>query len=189
MRSFALLLLACGPLLAAEPGTRSQVELHDSFSSFSGNASLNQAAGDGHQQTNVRMISIGDQPTTSVRVEQVRGAIALPQGLDSAARIQGPAFSQASGISGINQSAGIGNQNINAFRMAVGVIPESLDDSVLSQSTAITSATLGGATVDGERIVEISDQAFSGSRGVVQLNQSAGVGNRTTNSLSIRVAD
>ena len=190
MRSFALLLLlACGPLLAAEPGARSQVELNDSFKHFSGNASLNQAAGDGHQQTNVRMISIGDQPATSLRVEQVRGAIALPEGLDAAARIQGAAFSQASGISGINQSAGIGNQNINAFRMAVGVIPESLDDAVLSQSTAITSATLGGATVDGERIVEISDQAFSGSRGVVQLNQSAGVGNRTTNSLSIRVAD
>ncbi|PPA00574.1 adhesin, partial [Pseudomonas sp. MWU12-2312b] len=34
-----------------------------------------------------------------------------------------------------------------------------------------------------------SDQAFTGSRGVIQLNQSAGVGNRMANTFSVRVAD
>lgn len=80
-----------------------------------------------------------------MRIEQNRAGITLPEGFDAAARIQEPTFSQATGIIGVNQSAGIGNQNINAFRIAVGVIPESLDDAVLSQSTALISATLGDA--------------------------------------------
>ncbi|KAA0961708.1 hypothetical protein FQ185_24985 [Pseudomonas sp. ANT_H12B] len=41
----------------------------------------------------------------------------------------------------------------------------------------------------GYRQVATSDQAFTGSRGVIQLNQSAGVGNRMANTLSVRVTD
>jgi len=44
-------------------------------------------------------------------------------------------------------------------------------------------------TQNGSRQVVTSDQAFTGSRGVIQVNQSAGVGNRMANTLSIRVAD
>jgi hypothetical protein len=190
MRALALLsLLLCDALLAAEPRTQSQADLSDSFQGFSGNASLNQAAGDGHQQANVRVVTMGDQPAAPLRIEQRQGALVAPAGLDASARIQGQSFSQANGISGVNQSAGIGNQNINAFHMVVGTVPESLEDAVLSQSTATSAVPAGGTPADGKRVVETSDQAFAGSRGVVQLNQSAGVGNRTANSLSIRVVD
>jgi hypothetical protein len=41
----------------------------------------------------------------------------------------------------------------------------------------------------GNRQVATSDQAFTGSRGVIQLNQSSGVGNRMANTLSVRVTD
>jgi hypothetical protein len=39
----------------------------------------------------------------------------------------------------------------------------------------------------GSRQVVTSDQAFTGSRGVVQVNQSAGVGNQVANTLNVRL--
>jgi len=44
-------------------------------------------------------------------------------------------------------------------------------------------------TPKGSRQVVTGDQAFTGSRGVIQVNQSAGVGNQIANTLSIRVAN
>jgi len=42
-------------------------------------------------------------------------------------------------------------------------------------------------TPTGSRQVVTSDQAFTGSRGVIQMNQSAGVGNRVANTLGITI--
>ncbi|WP_256658101.1 adhesin [Pseudomonas sp. D(2018)] len=173
-----------------QPLVQTDAHLQDSFSGVSGNASVNQAAGAQHQQANVRIVGVGQSSGSSIRVEQLRSAQpAAATGVDAHARIAGSAFAESSGISGLNQSAGFANQNINALRVTVGAAPESLDDTVLSQSTAPTAALAIASPASGERVVETSDQAFAGSRGVVQLNQSAGVGNRTANSLSIRVVD
>jgi hypothetical protein len=68
--------------------------------------------------------------------------------------------------------------------------PEGLDDSALAQQSVAPSTTSG--TVEpqsSERFVAIDEGAFGSSRGVVQLNQSAGVGNRSINNLAIRVAE
>ncbi len=43
------------------------------------------------------------------------------------------------------------------------------------------------SSTTGSRQVVTSDQAFTGSRGVVQVNQSAGVGNRMANTLGITI--
>ena len=90
----------------------------------------------------------------------------------------------------MNQSAGASNQQANALRISVSAQPQSIDDSVLlQQNVALINSSDSTAQTPGHRQVSTSDQAFTGSRGVVQLNQSAGVGNRTANTLSIRVAD
>lgn len=69
-------------------------------------------------------------------------------------------------------------------------MPESLDDSGLAMSAAPSSLNSGAvAPQSGQRQVSIDDQAFADSRGVVQLNQSAGVGNRMVNNLGIRIMD
>ncbi|WP_304640838.1 adhesin [Pseudomonas sp.] len=187
---FLSVLVGFAPLLSAEPGPRDRAELIDSFHGVSGNTAVNQAAGNGHQQANVRMITLGTRSGASLTIEQSPGALGtLPENLDASALIQGQSFVQSSGVTGINQTAGIANQSLNVFRMALGSAPESVTDSVLSQSTSAATPAASFGVAEGERIVDISDTAFVGSRGVVQLNQSAGVGNRTTNSLSIRVAD
>lgn len=172
------------PSLAEQENT---VLIRNSGQGYSGNIMLNQAAGVEQQQVNTRAISAGE--AAPVQILQQRGAITLPENLNARVRIEGSAFSQGNGVLGVNQSAGIGNQQINAFRMAVGAAPESLDDSSLAQNAAPLSRNSGAALPNnGERLVELDDRAFVGSRGAVQLNQSAGVGNRTVNHLGIRIA-
>ncbi|CAD5110390.1 adhesin [Zestomonas carbonaria] len=157
---------------------------------YQGVMSVNQAAGDMHQQVNGRALAIGDQAGATLGYGQSRSA-ELPAGtLDATASIQGNAFSRGAGLLGVNQSAGAGNQQINAFRTSLSTRGESLDDSVLAQqSVALPKSSGPAGTETGRRLVDTDDRAFAGSSGVVQLNQSAGVGNRMVNTFSIRVAD
>lgn len=186
--ALTLLLLVPTIVVADE---KAKADINDSGAGYNGVVMLNQAAGSGQQQTNVRVISIGNVPTARINVSQDRGALPSNAGqIDASANIQGNSFSHGGGVLGINQSAGIGNQHINAFRIEIGSMPEGLDDSLLAQSAAPLSANSGAVVPQsGNRQVEVDDQAFSGSTGVVQLNQSAGVGNRTVNNLGIRIMD
>lgn len=167
----------------------SRAVIDASGASYQGNLMLNQAAGDTHQQVNARAIAPGVMP--EIRVEQHReglAAEAIPPAMH--AGITGNAFTGGSGVLGINQSAGAANQQINGFRVGAGVRPESLDDSMLAQSAALASLNSAAEPREaGERRVEIDDQAFTDSRGVVQLNQAAGVGNRMVNNLGIRILE
>lgn len=110
------------------------------------------------------------------------------QPIAASASISGAAL-RGSGILGVNQGAGLGNQQINAFRLSLSNGPESLDDSVLAQSVALTKVSGSATPVPGGRSVSTDDRAFAGSSGVVQVNQSAGVGNQSMNTLSVRVME
>lgn len=167
---------------------RMTANIDGSGQGFQGNLMINQSAGDQQQQANARAISIGDHASTRIAVRQTNDRIAHGA-IDAQARIGGGAFNQGNGVLGVNQSAGIANQQINAFRLELNALPESLDDSALAQSAAPATNSGVGVPQGGERVVEMDDQAFAGSRGVVQLNQSAGVGNRSANNLSIRVLE
>ncbi|MDI1303042.1 MAG: adhesin [bacterium] len=180
-------------LLLMSAATRGDVldkaDIDSGASGYNGILMLNQAAGQGQQQINVRAVSLGDTADGSIRVEQIRDAITSDMLLmDARAQIRGASFSNGNGVLGVNQGAGIGNQQINAFHIELGLIPESMDDSSLAQSAALPSTNSGAVgPQSGNRQVSIDDQAFADSRGVVQLNQSAGVGNRTVNNLGIRI--
>jgi hypothetical protein len=76
---------------------------------------------------------------------------------------------------------------INAVRISVSAGPQSIDDSVMSQQNVVLATDSGFSSNTGSRQVVTSDQAFTDSRGVVQLNQSAGVGNRVANTLNLRL--
>ena len=150
---------------------------------------LNQAAGDAQQQANARAIAIGKQASAQTSVIQSNDQTSNPADVNASASIAGSSFAGSQGVVGINQGAGSGNQQINALRIASG-LPQGLDDSALAQQS-VTPASLSGAAEpqSGGRVVSVDDAAFGNSRGVVQLNQSAGVGNRSINSLGIRVTE
>jgi hypothetical protein len=184
------MLCACASALAdSNSPVVDQAVIDGSGQNYQGNFSLNQAAGDQQQQVNGRAIAIGTEAQATGQYRQHLNTRADPA-RDARSVIEGNAFSYGNGILGINQSSGANNQQINAVRLSISVQPQSIDDSVLSQQN-VTLLQSSGATEHppGSRQVATSDQAFTGSRGVVQLNQSAGVGNQSVNALSVRVSN
>ncbi|MBB1612376.1 adhesin [Pseudomonas protegens] len=183
-------LLACTSAMA---DNASQVQdtatLVNSGSSYNGNLNINQAAGDQQQQTNVRAIAIGTNAKASTSVTQ-KLTTPADRSVNASSTIGGNSFSNGSGALGVNQSSGANNQMVNALRISISANPQSIDDSALSQQNVALLPSSGASDAQqGSRQVVTSDQAFTGSRGVIQVNQSAGVGNRMANTLSIRVAD
>lgn len=192
MRHFPLLIALTVPALAL--ADQAQVNNHASIDNsgmtYQGVLSVNQAAGSQQQQINGRALALGadTNATTKFRQYQELGGIDTP--MNARADIAGSSFSNGSGVLGVNQSAGAGTQQINSFRVSISSAAQSVDDSILAQQNVVLSQNSGAAEASpGERVVAIDRQAFAGSSGVVQLNQSAGVGNRMANSVSIRVMD
>ena len=185
-----LAMFACTTVMA-DSGVSAvdNANIQNSGSQYKGNFNVNQAAGDQQQQTNVRAIAIGTEAGATTSINQ---KITTPadRSINATANIGGTSFSNGNGVLGVNQGAGANNQMANAMRISISAAPQAIDDSVLSQQnvTLIPSSGATG-TPTGSRQVVTSDQAFTGSRGVIQVNQSAGVGNRMANTLSIRVAD
>ncbi|WP_223464083.1 adhesin [Pseudomonas sp. GL-RE-26] len=190
-RSLLLLaLLGCTGVMA-DSGVSSvnTATLRDSGTQYRGNFNVNQAAGDQQQQANVRAIAIDTQAGATTNVQQKITTPANPS-MDATATIGGAAFSNGNGVLGVNQGAGANNQMANAMRVSISAAPQAIDDSALSQQNVALLPNAGATgPPNGSRQVVTSDQAFTGSRGVIQVNQSAGVGNRMANTLSIRVAD
>lgn len=187
---FILALLGSATALAQSPVPAiNDANIDSSGAQYQGNFSVNQAAGDGQQQANARALATGHEATATTLIRQRQLSIVDPN-MGASASIQGNAFSHGSGALGVNQSAGAATQQANALRISISTQPQSIDDSVLlQQNVALINSSDPSDTSPGYRHVTTGDQAFTGSRGVIQLNQSAGVGNQTANTLSVRVAN
>ncbi|MBH3429840.1 adhesin [Pseudomonas alkylphenolica] len=163
--------------------------IDNSGAQYQGNMAVNQAAGDLQQQANARAFAVGHEASATTEIRQRLRSEVDPR-MDAQSSIQGNSFSNGSGALGVNQSAGASTQQANAVRISISTQPQSIDDSVLmQQNVALLNTSDSTDSALGNRQVTTSDQAFTGSRGVIQLNQSAGVGNRMANTLSVRVAD
>ncbi|MDN6864408.1 MULTISPECIES: hypothetical protein [Pseudomonas] len=177
-----LLLLAL--LGSASAMADNNAVINNSGKDYRGNFSINQAAGNQQQQANNRAVTLGGQATT-VNIQRLDGQV--DPSLNAKAAIQGASFTNGNGMLGVNQAAGANNQTVNAVRISVNPGPQSIDDSVLLQQNTTQLTDSGLTPTTGSRLVVTSDQAFTGSRGVIQVNQSAGVGNRLANTLGITI--
>lgn len=189
-RTLLIIAMLCSSTSAfAQPPVINNAEIDNSGAQYQGNFSVNQAAGDLQQQANARAIAIGHGASATVQIRQrLRGQV--DPAMDAHSSIQGNSFSNGNGVLGVNQSSGANTQQANALRISISAQPQSIDDSVLmQQNVTLLNNSDPTDSAPGYRQVATSDQAFTGSRGVIQLNQSAGVGNRMANTLSIRVAD
>ncbi|WP_159811363.1 adhesin [Pseudomonas sp. 18058] len=184
-----LLILALLSCTSAMADSSNNADIQNTGIQYKGNYNVNQAAGDQMQQTNTKAIAIGTNASTSTSVIQ-RIDTPAERSANASANIGGNSFSNGNGILGVNQGAGANNQMANVTRVSISAAPQSVDDSALSQqNVALLPSSGATGTSISSRQVTTSDQAFTGSRGVIQVNQSAGVGNRMANTLSIRVAD
>ncbi|ARU90525.1 adhesin [Pseudomonas sp. M30-35] len=192
MKSLPLLIalaISTTALADGSPASMSQATISSSASHYQGVVSVNQAAGEWQQQSNARALAVGNGASASTQQIQNLNIHNVDRSQAADVAIEAGAFNSGNGVLGINQSAGAGTQQANAMSISVSSGLISLDDSMLSQNVAITQISGAVAPSTGERRVATDDTAFVGSRGVVQLNQSAGVGNRMGNNLSIRVSD
>ncbi|MGF1548135.1 MAG: hypothetical protein ACFCUG_12495 [Thiotrichales bacterium] len=152
----------------------------------SGIVGINQAAGDINIQANLRAIGLGaDAGNANVAAQQVfvgHGRVLIG---DSHSSIDDDAFNHAKGLVSINQSSGIGNIELNTIEINPAT---SLSDDALATTHAVSERSLESLVIGGgKRSLKVQDSAFIGSRGVVQVNQSAGVQNVTRNHLEMHL--
>lgn len=188
-RTLLMIAMFCSASTFAQPPVINNADIDNSGAQYQGNLTVNQAAGDLQQQANARAIATGRNANAVTQIRQRLRTIVDPN-MDAKSSIQGNSFSHGSGALGVNQSSGAANQQANAMSITISAQPQSLDDSVLKQqNVALLNNSDPTDSTPGHRQVTTSDQAFTGSRGVIQLNQSAGVGNRMANTLNVRVVD
>lgn len=148
---------------------------------------INMASGDANLQSNAMALAISNdgQAQAQANVVQVidSGQFSVPD--VAVARIDGNAFSNAAGAIAINQAAGAANAQANGVAIALGVGTEVTADAELAQS--ISGITPVASANGQSRQTTVADTAFSGARGIVQVNQSAGIANATSNSFALRV--
>lgn len=159
-----------------------------------GAVAVNVAAGIGNVQANERSIAAGTQglalASGAQRTDAAQGDIRR----DAVAVIDGTAFSRTTGALGVNQAAGAANAQLNL--LAIGAGPDAaaqfvqqVDNAVLA-ATAAPTARAGRAAgpQQGLREARIDGAtALRDTQGVVQINQSAGVGNASVNAVVLQI--
>ncbi len=200
---FAIFLLVLAlPLHAVEPNHDSYDEMlsylttshigGQALAGATGAIAVNIAAGDANLQSNTRAIVVGD--FAKLRMIQGQQIIALrataPDAMHSI--IDGNAFAGAKGLLSINQVSGVANRESNAIAIMLASqgIEEATNQRLAAYSVNPDGATGGrpqGASSSSRRSAVVSNTAFEGSEGVVQLNQIAGMGNTAVNRLLITV--
>ncbi len=195
VRRFALAVAALLtlPLRAQEADSRASAEIADDAAAQTrGLIAVNQAAGDGNAQANLAALQGGGAGFSVARgVQQTDGSHALAQ---ARARIGDRAFSDAGGVTSVNQIAGNGNAQLNALvigeQIGFDVQQDSVAaaaDSVLAGEAARSGTTEGTAASTIVRSAVIDPEAFRRTQGVLQINQTAGVGNGSTNAILLQL--
>lgn len=169
----------------ALPGyaTRSVID-GNALSNVHGRLAVNMAAGDSNAQMNAGALAInqdGGIAAAQVNMLQAMGSIRATAPDLSVAIIGERAFVNSSGALSVNQASGVGNTQANGMAIAMGFDVVAASESMLS-ATAPGVTLVGLARSTNFKAASISDTAFQGSRGLVQINQSAGSGNSSANS-------
>ena len=163
----------------------------NALSGARGQIGVNMAAGSNNAQTNAAAIGLATDRGMGI------GHVSLSQRIQNSeasgnsvanAQIGGSAFSNSSGLIGINQASGAGNAQANIISIGIGLNAKAAADAELAQTvTGVGASDSKNSNSNAPKMATIEGNAFNGSRGVVQVNQSAGVGNATGNSFAMRV--
>lgn len=179
--------LAIGSLLILidQPRAANRVDLgSQTLSNIRGSTGVNMVAGDNNQQGNLAAIAVSGPAV--IQFSQQNQSTTHLSGHQSVA-ILGSALSHNQGLVGINQGAGEANQQLNAFAL-------SLDDSSVGVVTDINLSTSVAKTPSGKvpttttTSIYLDENALTGSKGVIQVNQVTGQGNQAVNMVSLPLA-
>jgi len=161
----------------------------NALSNVHGRVTVNMAAGDANRQVNAGALAINQDGGLASALTTSHQAIAsthaTPSNL-STALINNNAFVGSTGAISINQTSGELNSQANGLAFALGSRVEAVSESVLSETNSGTGLIDSDSTM-GTATAEIADTAFVGSRGLIQINQSAGSRNTTANNFAFQL--
>lgn len=185
MKTYIALAIISLSAFAQQPQAENRVDLgSQALSNIRGAMGVNMVAGNNNQQGNLAAIALSGPAI--VQFSQQNQSTTNLNGNQSVA-ILGSALSQSQGLVGINQGAGEANQQLNAFAL-------SLDDSGIGVVTDINLSTSVAKTPSGKvppnttTSIYLDDNALTGSKGVIQVNQVTGQGNQAVNMVSLPLA-
>ena len=185
MKTYIALAIISLSAFAQQSQAENRVDLgSQALSNIRGAMGVNMVAGNNNQQGNLAAIALSGPAI--VQFSQQNQSTTNLNGNQSVA-ILGSALSQTQGLVGINQGAGEANQQLNAFAL-------SLDDSGIGVVTDINLSTSVAKTPSGKvppnttTSIYLDDNALTGSKGVIQVNQVTGQGNQAVNMVSLPLA-
>ena len=185
MKTYIALAIISLSAFAQQSQAENRVDLgSQALSNIRGAMGVNMVAGNNNQQGNLAAIALSGPAL--VQFSQQNQSTTNLNGNQSVA-ILGSALSQSQGLVGINQGAGEANQQLNAFAL-------SLDDSGIGVVTDINLSTSVAKTPSGKvppnttTSIYLDDNALTGSKGVIQVNQVTGQGNQAVNMVSLPLA-
>ncbi|MGQ4877918.1 hypothetical protein ACOJCM_05015 [Billgrantia sp. LNSP4103-1] len=155
----------------------------------SGAVNVNLASGDHNLQSNSGAIAVGANAlANNIVVQQVKANNGLTPD-QASVEIRDSALNHAIGWISVNQAAGSRNVQSNTMSVALGVRGSSLTSENLSQVLSGGSGQERDSddSRSSRRDVGVGSSTFRGASGVIQVNQSAGRGNATSNSFSFRM--
>jgi hypothetical protein len=160
------------------------------LSNVHGRITINMAAGDSNRQINTAALAInqdgGLATAISTSHQVIESTIATPTIL-STALIDNNAFANSVGAISINQTSGALNSQANGLAFALGSGVESVSASELSETNSGRGLTDFNLTT-GIKTAKIANTAFVESRGLIQINQSAGSKNKTANNFTFQLS-
>ena len=191
MRAWLPLIAASAALLAAPAHAQSHDQAliggHAGTGS-EGRIAVNQAAGVGNAQANLAALAHADNGLGIASTHARQKATPAQRAAAASASIDGTAFNDISGALSLNQAAGTANLQLNTIAIGTGeLLLAHADDAALASTTGSATSTEGAATATPDRRALIDIDAFRGSQGVVQVNQTAGVGNLSTNAIVLQL--
>lgn len=152
-----------------------------------GRIAINIAAGNSNQEANSAVIAIGDIAATTATLDQQL----FSQGVASTlahASIGDNALAGASGMIAVNVAAGGSNQLGNLAVLAIGINAPVASEPLLEQTRALPQPPgLPGDSSPPEATAELSETAFTGATGLVQVNLVGGERNSSSNVFTLTV--
>jgi hypothetical protein len=155
-----------------------------------GRTALNIVAGVGNAQANVASIAVGAGESHSSASQSVAARV---DPRDAVADIGGNVLASGRGLTSINQVAGAANAQANlvAIGVSAGVeLVQSIDVALLADVAAgepLPADALDSTQPASTREARIGGAAFQGPQGVLQINQTAGVGNASANAIVLQI--
>lgn len=186
MKTYIALAICSLSILINQPRAENRVDLgSQALSNIRGSMGVNMVSGSNNQQGNLAAIAISGPAV--IQFNQKNQSTTNLSGNQSVA-IQGSALSHNQGLVGINQGAGEANQQLNAFALSLddnsgmGVVTD------INLSTSVAKTPSGKVPTATTTSIYLDDNALTGSKGVIQVNQVTGQGNQAVNMVSLPLA-